>query len=377
MIVVEANNADSAWRQLFDKFGTYGRVQDSRDETTKELIHVAIEINDPRQRVVFSRPINPAFAIAEVIWILAGSDDLAFIAFWNPRMKRYSDDGITMHGAYGTRLRSDRQSYENTVSNVLVQPRKMLDQVKAAYEALRHIPHSRQVVLQIWDSERDLPNPGPRSKDVPCNLVSHLMIRNGNLHWLQTMRSNDFVWGFPYNIIQFTTLQEIIAGWLGVGLGPYVHVSDSLHVYQRHWSLLDQRLPPRSVIPENLGDLTIRSYDEWEAVFRHLLRKTKELSAYTSPAKLTGVLSKSLGLPRAYREWIALLTAEALRRRGHISEAWEVIDSAGPFWSASWKQWASTSLKGIPAVISEESNGQSKNQIPKESINALAENPSV
>lgn len=377
MIVVEAHDADNVWRQLFDKFGTYGRLQESRDETTKELIHVAIEINDPRQRVVFSRPINPAFAIAEVIWILAGSDDLAFITFWNPRMKRYSDDGITMHGAYGPRLRSNSRSYATKVANEPVRPRETLDQIKAAYEALKHVPHTRQVVLQIWDSERDLPNPGPRSKDVPCNLISHLMIRDGNLHWLQTMRSNDFVWGLPYNIIQFTTLQEIIAGWLGVGLGPYVHMSDSLHIYQRHWGLLEQKLSPESNIPVNSGDLTFRSYDEWEVMFQYLLRSAKELTENKSPSKLTGVLSNSMGLPRAYREWIALLAAEALRRRGYDSKAWKVIDSAGPFWGASWKQWATTGLRGMPGAISKESNDRLKNQIPKESIQALAESSSA
>ena len=61
---------------------------------------------DPMQRVVFSRAINPAFAIAEVIWILAGSDDLSFPAFWNPRMRRFSDDGLTLCGAYGYRIGS-------------------------------------------------------------------------------------------------------------------------------------------------------------------------------------------------------------------------------------------------------------------------------
>jgi thymidylate synthase len=46
------------------------------------------------------------------------------------------------------------------------------------------------------------------------------------------MRSNDLFKGLPYNLIQFTTLQEIIAGWLRIEVGSYNHISDSLHLYE-------------------------------------------------------------------------------------------------------------------------------------------------
>lgn len=36
----------------------------------------------------------------------------------------------------------------------------------------------------------------------------------------------------PYNFIQFTTLQEIIAGWLNLDIGEYFYFTDSLHVYK-------------------------------------------------------------------------------------------------------------------------------------------------
>ncbi len=46
------------------------------------------------------------------------------------------------------------------------------------------------------------------------------------------MRSNDHFRGLPHNLIQFTTVQEVLAGWLGISLGSYHHYSDSLHVYE-------------------------------------------------------------------------------------------------------------------------------------------------
>ncbi len=239
MISIEGSSADSVWRQAIQILRMKGAIQESRDQVTRELLHVAFTITDPRQRLVYGRPINPAFAIAEVIWIMSGANDSNFLSFWNPRMMRFVDgDETKFHGAYGYRLGSEPELGKQLAQQLRRDVRadeSRLDQIKAAYEALRHTPHSRQIVLQIWDSKHDLPDPEPRSKDVPCNIMSHLMIRDGKLEWLQVMRSNDLIWGTPYNFIQFTTIQEIMAGWLGVEVGTYTHISDSLHAYERHW----------------------------------------------------------------------------------------------------------------------------------------------
>src|SRR5680860_994578 len=149
---------------------------------------------------------------------------------WNSRLRRYVDgevDTRVFHGAYGHRLGSRPRLSRDAERALRVsthQEPPPLDQVRTAYEALIHSPHSRQVVLQIWDSKRELANPSPRSADVPCNLLSHLMIRNDRLEWLPVMRSNDLIWGTPLNFVQFTCLQEIMAGWLGVEVGSYVHM---------------------------------------------------------------------------------------------------------------------------------------------------------
>ena len=70
-------------------------------------------------------------------------------------------------------------------------------------------------MLQIWDPCQDLPDQDgkPVSEDIPCNVMALLKIRNGHLYWTQVMRSNDVMRGLPYNIIQFTMLQELFAAW--------------------------------------------------------------------------------------------------------------------------------------------------------------------
>jgi thymidylate synthase len=344
MLAIEAPSADAAWRQLAQRVRDLGHHQAGRDQPTRELLHVACTVSDPRQRLVYARPMNPAFAIAEVIWILAGANDVAFLRFWNPRMVRFTDaDKRVLYGAYGDRLGS-RPRLRTELAQALRHPTRrgepLIDQLRTAYEILRHDPTSRQVVLQIWDSRRDLPNPTPRSKDVPCNLVSHLLVRDGRLGWLQVMRSNDLFWGLPYNLVQWTTMQELVAGWLELDVGAYNHVSNSLHVYERHWTELEQLETATEAVPMNRADLRIGPYAAWEALWPRVVDAAMALTRHPQAEQLVAVGERHADLPPAYAEWVALLTAEALRRRGYEAAAEEAIQRAGVFWEASWRRWA-------------------------------------
>jgi thymidylate synthase len=347
VIAIEATTADEAWRQAARRLQDQTGVQTGRDQPTRELLHVVFALEHPRQRLVFARPFNPALAVAEVIWMLSGGNASDFVTFWNPGMRRYVDGAIdarVLHGAYGHRLGS-RPRLSDTAEQALrvATGRELpIDQLRAAYEALRHSPDSRQVVLQIWDSRRDLPYPAPRSADVPCNLLSHLMVRNGRLEWLQVMRSNDLIWGTPLNFVQFTCLQEIMAGWLGVDVGNYVHVSDSLHVYERHWTELDELVldqNPSRIPPTNYGDLRIVGYSAWEEVWRRVADAAVQVARAVEPPKVVAILDQADDLPVGYREWIALLAAESLRRRGYGEAAVGLIDRAGGYWGTSWLSW--------------------------------------
>ncbi len=343
MIHIEGSSADAVWKHAISQLRTSGSIQEGRDQTTRELLHVAFTITTPCQRLVFGRPINPAFAIAEVIWIMAGANDSSFLSFWNPRMTQFLDkDQRAFHGAYGFRLGSRPKLSEDASQQLRYEGGKNKvrpDQLKTAYEALLHTSGSRQIVLQIWNSQFDMPDPQPRSNDIPCNLMSHLLIRQGKLEWLQVMRSNDLIWGTPYNFVQFTTMQEIMAGWLGVEVGTYNHISDSLHVYERHWQGLENIETDTYEVPTNLAKLNVLTYFEWEKLWEKLVDHTIRLTKCLEVSDFREVFNGFTDAPGAYVEWLALLTAEALRRRGYLGEAEKIIDFAGVFWATSWRIW--------------------------------------
>jgi len=125
------------------------------------------------------------------------------------------------------------------------------------------------------------------------------------------MRSNDLFLGLPHNIVQFTSLQEIVAGWLDVDLGAYNHVSDSLHYYLKQGSIKDRVKPVK--VPCNNDSLMLPK-SEFERVLGRLLSFGELLIGDNRPEQIVGDL-EDLSVPPAYFNLAAILAAEALRRR--------------------------------------------------------------
>ncbi|PZG21429.1 methyltransferase [Micromonospora craterilacus] len=213
MIVLTAGSASELFTAACQAVLLNGRVVCPRDLTTTEVIGAHLCLTNPRRRLVDVPPIrviNPAFAVAEALWILSGSD-APWIFDYNDRLRIYADDGV-LRGAYGPRLRRwDGQ----------------IDQLDAVRQQLLKDRDSRRGVIQLYDPSRD--HRGYR--DVPCTLGYRFFIRDGQLIMHTSMRSQDLWLGFPYDIFTTTLIHELMAGWLGVELGEYHHHVDSLHLY--------------------------------------------------------------------------------------------------------------------------------------------------
>lgn len=307
--VYEGNNANDLWLAALADVNKVQIPQDGRDQPTKEILNAFFILHDPRQRFVFSRPIDPAFAMAEVIWMLSGSRDLGAIAAWNSRMRNYSDNGSTLHGAYGHRIRRHFG----------------FDQLHKAYLALRHNPNSRQVIIQIYDTVHDFPSSHgePVSKDIPCNLMIHALVREEKLHFTVMQRSNDLIWGTPYNFIQFTSIQEVLAGLLGIDVGDHVRVADSLHIYQRHWEHAQQAEHNVMFHTVNTDDLrlTVNEYEQVLYDMRSAMIHLLGVQEYNSARRLI----ESTPVPGAYTNILWLLAAEVMRRRDSLGYAGECL----------------------------------------------------
>ena len=324
-------SADEVWQKAADAFreSVGSRNQYSRGGPTKEILHVGMSIADPRQRWVVSRtpPLNLAFALAEVVWIMTGRRDLAFLEYWNSKYRKYVGPGPELHGAYGYRLRRHLR----------------IDQLERAYQALKHEVDTRQVVLQIWDSRIDLPavDGTPANRDIPCNVLAMPKIRDGKLEWLQIIRSNDMFLGVPHNFVQFTCLQEILAGWLGVECGTYNQISDSLHVYDHHWEKVVDS-PPLPYVSPN-GDNLGLSRKESDCAFQELEYRLEQMIDQKTEPEALEELSLWNGASEGYRNIGTVLAAEALRRRGLAKSAARTMSRCtNPVYQQLWSRWCSS-----------------------------------
>lgn len=206
--------------------------EESRDGEVKEVLDFKTQLLNPYRRCVggYKRDINIFFLLAEAMWIATGRKDVRFLTMFNKRMSNFSDNGKTFHAPYGYRLRHwGIRTEDSFIDDVFLEASKGYDQVIDAIRIFSENPNSRQVVLSIWNPNFDL---GYKTKDIPCNDIIMMKIRDGKLITTIQNRSNDLHWGLPTNIFQFSFLTELIAGALGIELGTQTHNSQSLHIYK-------------------------------------------------------------------------------------------------------------------------------------------------
>ena len=206
---------DDVLRQVFEKILRHGLIVRASRGETLELGSVLLRLSNPRARLSHTEKKGKVFSgLGELLWYLAGSNDLKFITYYLQQYKEDSEDGKTIYGAYGPRMWNLRGH----------------DQIGNIVSLLTKKPESRRAVIQLFDAE-DLASP---RKEIPCTCCLQVMIRAGRLNMATVMRSNDAYLGLSHDVFTFTMIQEILARILKVELGVYTHFVGSLHIYTRH-----------------------------------------------------------------------------------------------------------------------------------------------
>lgn len=221
MKVLDVRNAQEALPRAIDMMFVGGAQCNSRNGPVRVLESpVTTRYRAPRERVIFwpQRDANPFFHFFESLWMLSGRRDVRFPASFAKNLRSYSDDGRTLHGAYGHRWRVCFGR----------------DQLSVIIKRLREDPETRRQVLTMWEPNLDLFGRQEEKKDVPCNTQVYFQRDSrGRLDMMVTCRSNDLVWGaYGANVVHFSYLQEYIANCIGCEMGNYWQVSFNWHIYE-------------------------------------------------------------------------------------------------------------------------------------------------
>lgn len=253
---------------------------------------VTITYTNPLERVLFNqaRDCNPFFHVVEALWMLAGRNDLEPLVHFNSEMAKFSDDGYSLHGAYGHRWRqhfkgpaeTHREFSESKYADINVTHHPNLDQLGFCVRALVENPDTRRVVLEMWDAGTDLTRivERPDCKDVPCNLCVIFRPRwsekasvggaNCSLDMTVINRSNDMLLGaLGANYVHFSFLQEYVALACGYKVGHYHQISNNLHQYispkEDGADWLPMKCQPEQLLQQAVKDSNMRYLPGYES----------------------------------------------------------------------------------------------------------------
>ncbi len=302
---------------------------------------------NPRERVLFwaARDANPFLHFFESLWMLDGRNDVAYLAQFVPSMRKFSDDGVTFHGAYGARWRNWFSADDE------LDPYPKMDQLLSIINILRRNPDDRRCVLQMWDASADL---GLDGRDLPCNTQAYFSINvAGELDMTVCNRSNDVIWGaYGTNAVHFSFLQEFMASALVRRVGRYWQMSNNYHAYR---STLD---PIRS-----LGDMARDPHRERHNPYNHHQMYVHDLMKLPAEAWLgelrmfveEGVV---LGLRDPFFRKVAapMLEAHTIYKTGtgveRYTGAMEALKRCeAPDWHMACRQWLQRRMEKYNAKI--------------------------
>ena len=211
---LQTETLDDAMRLTIELILSSGEPIKPSKGSAKELFGVTVEITNPLARISRTETRGKPFScLGELCWYLAGSNELDFIEYYIPAYRKSAEEGV-IFGGYGPRL----FNWEG------------LNQFEKVADLLRKKPDSRQAVIQLFDADDLLED----HEDVPCTCTLQFMLRQGRLHLITYMRSNDAYLGLPHDVFCFTMLQEIMARKLSAEIGTYKHTVGSMHLYNRN-----------------------------------------------------------------------------------------------------------------------------------------------
>ena len=265
-----------------------GMVNHARGTTSKELLDVALEIEDPRS-CLYSNKVRGSqqkYIAAEFLWYYAGRNDVKFISQWAKFWETIQNPDGTANSAYGNLIFVKRNEHG-------------LTQYQWAIQSLMNDPNTRQAVMHF-----NMPvHQYQSNKDFVCTMYANLHIRNNKLYMSVFMRSNDAVWGTPTDVAFFCSLQMQIHSHLKniypeLELGSYTHIANSYHIYDRHYDLA-KRMCDADFVPVQLPEIEVDLIDidgspseDFRSVLSSVSEETSDLLVFQNNDLLTWIFEK-------------------------------------------------------------------------------------
>lgn len=232
--------ADVYKQALYEVNNNPEYVSSPRGLMCKELTDVALVIENPLLSLYENkrRSSQKKYIAAEILWYTSGSNTVEWISKYAKMWDSLKDENGTVNSAYGNLIFREMNEHN-------------YNQYNWAFTSLVQDPDTRQAIMHFNKPHHQYNG----NKDFVCTLNAIFHIRNNKLNLTVDMRSNDIILGLATDVAFFTVLQQQMLLNLkeygekhnieylkNLELGRYTHIDHSLHLYQRHFELVDEML---------------------------------------------------------------------------------------------------------------------------------------
>lgn len=200
--------------------------------------------------VVTTKKVHLRSVIAELLWFLRGSTNVAWlrdhgVTIWD----EWADEQGDLGPVYGYQWRSWPTPDGNSV-----------DQIARVVESIRQNPDSRRHIVSAWNvaDVDDMALP-------PCHTLFQFYVAEGRLSCQLYQRSADVFLGVPFNVASYALLTHMVAQVCDLEAGDFVHTMGDAHLYLNHieQARLQLEREPR-LLPSLRLEPGRRSLDEFE-----------------------------------------------------------------------------------------------------------------
>lgn len=205
-----------------------GQEVEIRGSKVRELEDVMLRF-DPSKPVITSfkaRNLNLTYCKQEMLWYL-GADPY--------------DNTIEKYATMWKKLTQPDGSYFSNYGQYIFDRSKTPNQFAYCLKELQADKHSRRACIVLLQPHHLFSD----NVDTVCTYAINFRIRQNRLNMSVMMRSNDAIFGTTNDTFCFWVIYKMMYALLqdtypDLGYGQYRHFVNSLHVYERHYDMLDE-----------------------------------------------------------------------------------------------------------------------------------------
>lgn len=222
--IINAKNPNDAFIKIARALLTHGERRSPRGMLTLEINDAWVHIENPGSGVCTLQARDTSFEYLknEMAWYKSGSLNVEDIAKHSSFWSKLADTNGTVNSNYGFLAMVEKHAGKS--------------QLEWCTSSLLKDIDTRQAVINYNQPKHKYEG----NKDFVCTLTQLFRHNAGKLDTVVQMRSNDAIFGLTYDMPWFIFLMNEVCQKVGIKPGAYAHYAASLHVYERHFSMLEK-----------------------------------------------------------------------------------------------------------------------------------------